>query len=493
MDREIDSNPAKLREFGLDPAEAEVSLEVKGKKEPLVLQVGAKSPTGAWVYAKEGGKSAVMTVSEGVGRDAGRPVTDFRDKSVLALDRKNVTGLDLDVGGEHIALVTDEPGKWQIVKPPYRADADVVSDFLDKLEGTKAREFITDAPNALVAYGLDRPATATVWTGKDKERASRALLIGKVDPGKKGVYVMRAGEKTVMLAPDDLWTAFPKTVAALRYKVVVPYAYDKARQIEVQSPKGRVVLDREGTGWKISAPDALKADSGAVNSLLWAVRDLRASGFLGDTAADVARLVKKPEVTVKIWEEGSQQPKTLVIEPSSETRGGRPAAIAAVQGQGPVMLVDAKALADLSKSETDLRDKSIFSSFEASDVKRLRLTVDGKPLAVERSGESDWKTVEPAKGAAPADKVTNLLLTLRSLRWKEIASAKGDDAARYGLDRPEAEVSLAKADGAELGDLLVGKQEGAVTYVRLKSGPAIYAVDGPLLADLKKARAEISG
>ena len=158
MDREIDPNPAKLAEFGLDPPEAEVTLEVKGRKEPLVLLIGAKSPTGAWVYAKEGGKSAVMTVSEGVGRDSARPASDFRDKTLLVIDRKSVTGLDLDVGGDRISLVADAPGKWQMVKPSsYRADADLVSEFLDKLESAKAREFVADAPASLAPYGLDRP------------------------------------------------------------------------------------------------------------------------------------------------------------------------------------------------------------------------------------------------------------------------------------------------------------------------------------------------
>ena len=53
-------------------------------------------------------------------------------------------------------------------------------------------------------------------------------------------------------------------------------------------------------------------------------------------------------------------------------------------------------------------------------------------------------------------------MTLKSLRWKDIVSAKGDDAARYGLDRPELEVTLAKAGDAELGTLLIGTREGDV-------------------------------
>ena len=493
-DREIDPNPTRLGDFGLDPVAAEVRLQVKGRKEPLVLLVGTKSPTGAWVYAKEDGKSAVMTVSEVVERDTGRPAADFRDKTVVAFDKKSVSAVDLEVGGARVSLLAEEPGKWRIVKPTaYRADADLVSDFLDKLESAKVKEFVADSPPSLDPYGLERPSTVTVWIGKGKERSSKALLFGRADMDKKGVYVMRAGEPGVMLAPVELWTAFPKTVAALRDKVVVAYAYDKANRVELESPKGRVVVERDGTGWKITAPDALKADSGPVNSLLWSIRDLRASGFLADGPADIPRFLKKPEVTVRIWEEGAKEPKTLLLGPSAESRGGKPAAVAAVEGQGPVMLVDAKALQDLSKTEAELRDKSFFPAFELNDVRRARLTAAGKPLVVERSGESNWKVLEPSRGSAKSDKVTNLLLGLKSLRWKEIASPKGDDAPRFGLDRPELEVSVYKADGSELGTLLVGKQEGPLTYVRVKTGPAIYAVDSGLLGDLRKASAEVPG
>ena len=69
VDREIDPNPAKPGDFGLAPPEADVKLEVKGRSEPLSLQVGSKNPTGVWVYAREGGKPAVVTLSESIARD----------------------------------------------------------------------------------------------------------------------------------------------------------------------------------------------------------------------------------------------------------------------------------------------------------------------------------------------------------------------------------------------------------------------------------------
>jgi Domain of unknown function (DUF4340) len=490
MDREIDPNPAKPADFGLEPPEAEVRLEVKGRAEPLVLRLGAKNPTGVWVYAREGTKPAVITLSENIARDATRAVAEFRDKTVLALDRRSVTGLDLDVAGDQISLAADEPGKWRLVKPrALRADVEMIADFLDKLEGAKAMEF-DDTPKSLQPYGLDKPARVTVWVGKDKDRSSRTLLVGRVVPEKKGVYVKRDGEPGVILTAEALWTAFPKTVAAVRDKAVVSYAYDKLTKVEVAQGREAVVLEKDGTGWKLTAPEPLRADSGAVTQLLWKIRDLRALGFLSEGAAEVPRYLPRPEVTVKLWEEGAKEPKTLLLQSSPERRGGQPAAVAALQGQGPVVLVEGKVLAELTPGVSALRDRSLFPAFEVGDVKRARVSGGEKPLVVERSGETDWKVVEPSRGNTKEGRVANLLLGLRGLRWKEIAS-KGGDEAKFGLDKPELEVTVYKKDGAELGTLLVGRTDGAVTYVKLKEGPGIFAVSSKDLEDVRKARTDV--
>jgi uncharacterized protein DUF4340 len=493
VDREIDPKPAKLAEFGLEPPDAEITVEVKGRKDPLVLLIGGKNPTGVWVYGKEGSKPAVLALSEIVFRDMSRPVVELRDKTVLAFDRKSVSGLDVEAGGDRFSVEAQDAGKWKIVKPgPYPGDGDLIAEFLDKLEGAKAKEFIAEPGTSLAKYGLDRPATVTIWLGKDKERSSKALAFGRLDPEKKGVYLMRPGEPEVMLAGEELWTAVPKTVAALRDKVVIAYAYDKLTRVEVESPKGPLTLERAGSAWKLTAPEALKADPAAVNNLLWRVRDLRSAGFLAEEPAAIARYLAKPEVTVRLWEEGAKEPKTLLLGPSKETRGGQPAAVAAVAGQGPVMLVDGKVLQDLARTGDDLRDR-LMLGFEVADVKRARLTAAGKMVLVERKGDSEWKVLEPKAGAAKENKVTDLLLTMKALRWKGIVSQKGDDAAKFGLDRPEVELTLLKADGSEIGGLLLGREEGGVTYVKLKASPTIYSVDSRLVADLRKGPTDIPG
>jgi hypothetical protein len=127
------------------------------------------------------------------------------------------------------------------------------------------------------------------------------------------------------------------------------------------------------------------------------------------------------------------------------------------------------------------------------EVKRVRLTVGGKSLLLERRGEDEWRVLEPAQGPAKEIKVTGLLLTLRALKWKEIAAADGADAARFGLDKPEVEIAVLKADGTEMAGLAVGRTDPKLSYVRSKSSPAIYSVDPKLLEDIRKAPSDVPG
>ena len=493
VDREIDPNPAKPADFGLDPPETMVTLEVKGQAAPLTLAVGGKNPTGVWVYAREGSKPAVVVIGESVSRDVNRPVAEFRDKTLFAFDRRNVSAVDLDLDGSKMSLEAEDGGKWRIARPgPFRGDADLITDMLDKLASASVKEFL-GIPKSPAEYGLDKPSRVTLWLGKDKDRTSKTLLLGKVDAAKKGVYVQRQGEPEVLLAPSETWDKLPKTVAAARDKVIFTYAYDKVARVEIDSTAGTVTLQRDGINWNITAPEGLKADTGAVNGLLWRIRDLRASGFLDESPGGVARYLSRPDVTVKIWEEGAKEPKILLLALAKGIKSGERAGVASPGAQGPVFMVETKDVQDLSKTANDLRDKSVIASFDMKEVKRVRVTAGGKQLLVERRGEDEWRVVEPSKGPTKEFKVTGLLLTLRNLKWKEIAAADGADPARFGLDKPEIEVGVLKGDGTEMAGLAIGRTSDKLAYVRSKGSPAIYAVEAATLDEIRKAPSDIPG
>jgi hypothetical protein len=162
-------------------------------------------------------------------------------------------------------------------------------------------------------------------------------------------------------------------------------------------------------------------------------------------------------------------------------------AYAAIEGHGPVVLVEGKALSDLTRSAMDLRDHTLLSGVEPKDVKRLQVTAAGKSIVVERTGESAWRMIEPAKAAAQSSKVEDLLYTLRGLKWKDLVAAGGEEPAKYGLDKPGVEFRLFRGDGTEMGSLLVGRQDGERLYLKTGTTPTIYAADPKQVGTLPRS------
>ena len=483
MDREIDAAPKALGDFGLDKPAAEVAMTLKDGRE-VALLVGAKSPTGVWVYAKERDKPNVFVLGESVLRDATRPATDFRDKVLVSFSRADVTGIEIVTPSESIAVEPDG-SKWKITRPIARpADPDTMSDVLEKVAAARVREFVAEAPANLATYGLDRPLRLVIHTGKEKDRASKAVLFGKADEAKKGVYAMREGEKSVLLVPDDVVKAVPQSTASLRDKTVVAFERDKVTRYEIESPKGNVTVVRDKDTWKITAPEALAADQVEAGAVLMQLRTLRAQAFLTDDASGIPRFLPSPEVKVTVHQDGAP-PTTVLLAHAPDKRAGQATAYAGIAGQGPVVLVDAKAVDAVTRTAKDLRDRRIFADLQPKDVARVRIKVGGQTAVLERSGQAEWKIVEPAKAAAKSAKVEDLLYTLRALKWEDTVAPGSETPGRWGLDAPALDVELFKSGGGELGRLVVGKREGERLYAQSGKGP-VYAVSARQLPDLPK-------
>lgn len=485
IDREIAAKPESPAEFGLDTPAADVALTLKDGRQ-IGLAVGAKSPTGVWVYASETGKPAVFMLPDSVAREATRPAADLRDRTILAYNRAEVTGAEIVTPAAAIALEPAEGGRWKILRPTaLPADSDVVTDFLDKLSNGKVKEFVAESPPSRAPYGLDRPVRVTVHTGKDKDRVSRTLLVGRADATRQGTYAMREGDSTVLLLPDDVAAALPRNVAVLRNKLLVDFDRDRVTRLEIDGPRGAVTLAREDDRWRIVAPRPLPADQVEAGAMLVKLRGVRAVGFLTDDASGIARYLADPDVRVTITQEDAP-PTTLLLAPSKERRGGGPSAYAALAGTGPVALVEAKWISELGRTADDLRDHALVSGFDPKAVKRVRVRVGGDVALLERTGDTEWRMLEPTKLMARAAKVEELLGMVRGLKWQEIVAPAGEEPARYGLDAPSMEVALLKPDGAPVATVLVGKRDGDRAYVKLAAEPAIYAVDARQLGEPPK-------
>jgi hypothetical protein len=447
----------------------------------VTLQLGAKSPTGVWVYAQERGRPSVFVVSEGVLRDVTRPVSDFRNKTILAFERKDVTGLEVVLPEETLMAERVDGTKWKLIRPrPLGADTEAISDFLDKLTGARIKEFVAETPRSLEAYGLTRPVRVAVHVGKDKDRSTRTLLLGRLDDKKKGVYALRPGEESVLLLPEEVWTTLPKATAAIRDKTIIDFEREQVTGLEVESPRGAVALSREGDRWTITRPQSLPADQVEAGAILMTLKNMRAQGFVAEDAAGISRYLPKPEVRARVTLKKGP-PVTVLLAPAPEKREGRPTAYAAVAGRGPVVLVEAGKLTEVGRSLTELRDRTLVAGLDPKDVKRVHMRRGSAAVLLERKGDAEWRFLEGGRGEAKGTRVEDLFYALRGLKWKEIVATTAEDLGRFGLDTPAAEITLYRSDGTAAATVLVGKAEGDRLYVKTGSTPTVYAVDASQL------------
>jgi hypothetical protein len=484
VEREIEANPTKLGDFGLETPAADIRFTAKGQSHRVRL--GGKNPTGLWAYAQLEDKPAVVLVPDSLLRDAQKPASDFRDRTVLAFERGAVKALEVKpAGGQAVTAERKGTDDWQLAGPAaVGADREQIAGLLDKLKAAKIKEFVTEPPKGPDPYGLERPLGLTLWIGEEKDRAARTLRLGKAVPEKKTVYAQREGDATVFTVDEELVKAVPTSAAALRDKTVLAYDRSKLERVEVESPKGKVTLAVEGGAWKITAPASLKVDETAMSDLLFKARDLRAKEFVAEDHKQLARYgLDRPEVRLSLWEKDAKEPKTLLVAAAKE----KEQAYATVTGGGTppvVVLVDGKALTDLAKSAQDLRDRMVLASFDVQNVTRVEIKRKDATLVLERKGDTDWQLVAPRQGKAQGGRVGDFLWTLRSLRWRELVAEQGWDAAKYGLDTPAATITLGGKDGKPLASLAVGGRLQGAVFVRVPDQPALYAVEVRALGEI---------
>ncbi len=483
VEREIEASPTNPADFALAPPAAEIAFKAKGQE--YRIRLGGKNPTGIWVYAQEGAKAAVILVPDSLLQDAQKSAADFRDRSVIAFERKDVKAFEVQPARSGPSLKAERKGTddWQMTTPVTGpADREQIGALLEQLKSAKIKEFVADPRTAPGSYGLDQPLKLVLWLGEEKERVAKTLRFGSPVPDKKAVYAQREGDSTIFLVDEALAKAVPTTATALRAKTVFAYDRDKLERLELESPKGKVGLALEGGAWRITAPAPLKADERAMGDILQKARDLRATEFVADDARRLAQFgLDRPQVKLTVWEKDAKEPKALLLAPVKDKTLAYATVVGGDPAGGVVVTVEGTILEALSRSAQDLQDRSLFATFNVQDVTRVQIQQESLSLVLERKGEEDWQLVAPRKGKARGAEVSDLLWSLRNLRWQDLVAEAGWEPARYGLERPSATITLSDKTGRVVAALAVGKREKDDAYVRVPDRPALYRIESKSL------------
>ena len=237
-----------------------------------------------------------------------------------------------------------------------------------------------------------------------------------------------------------------------------PLAIDRAslKAIRITNGNGELRVEKEGEGWKLTAPIPTAADKDAVEGLISSLETAHVERRIKDEGSRKDFGLDPPRATLQVETAAGGQGETLAVGDSNPIGGTR---YALLPGTNEVAVVSG-ALGDIAdKTLFALRDKSLLG-LDAWKMKRFTIERGKETIRMEKPDEG-WIIRHPVEAPADGPTITDLLTALQNLRATSIPSETPTEAdlRRFGLAPPQARLVLFQEGWDVDKSVVFGKEE----------------------------------
>ncbi len=474
------ADPASL---GLSEPRYRVTVGLKATDEKeartVTIDVGKATPFGNRLYVRldEGNKAQVLNSDDLLER-VSKPVAEYRSRELVDLVRDDLVRIDLEGPQGKVRLERSEEDKdrWLLVEPlTARADPEATDELVRETLNLRIKEFIADGVEDLSRYGLAGPRLRiALWkkgTPPEKEKADEAaddegdgddaeqaapappppevavtLKFGSfADMKRETVHVMTGDDRSIVSVDADKLQELDRSAKDLRDKHVLALDTGRVKSIEVRNASGAFELAKKDGRWHLEPPDRaeMKADKGAVDSLLDELKGLEVVYFDEDADPDETVPADSPGVRLRLEGEAAPRGFRLALD---EKAGSRVRNVR----EDWVGRINEEELDWYTKGWLAYPSKDVLE-LEPDDVETVTVTTPDRTVEVGRAGEDQWSMKRPVEADAEAQAVKDLLNELVFLRPERFVAA-ADDFGEYGLGPGQVVCTVtekAEEEGAE--------------------------------------------
>jgi len=243
--------------------------------------------------------------------------------------------------------------------------------------------------------------------------------------------------------------------------------------------------DEEGE-WLITEPLEAKADKYEVDRLADDFSDLKIERVVEEEPEELEKY-DIPQKEISLWFKDKDAPIKILIgmeNPLDKTF------FAKRDDETRVVLIPSHIKSLMEKSLFDFREKNIYK-FETDDVKRVKLRAKKTRWEASKK-EEEWFFKNPVNALVQSSKIDDILSSLSGLKAKEFVSEekKKGDIKKYGLDRPEYEITLGMPLENQQVTFSLHKEEDKL-YATTSLSTKIVETEDSLLSDLEKEAEEL--
>ena len=328
------------------------------------IQFGRDTPTGSGVFARLKGDPRLFTVYSYNKTSFEKSVFDLRDKRLLQLDEDSIADVTVKVGQRTIGF-RQEDGDWAIVQPmELRADDFTVGDLVRAVRTAEMTEVLEEGePSGQYSF---RAPKATVEV-KDANGNHELVVAQDGDT----YYARSSWQRGVYKVNSTLADSLDKPVNDFRDKKVFDFGYADPARVDVRAGDMVVAVVHADDKWLLESDEGREVDGVKVQTLLDRLRNLTATEFPSDQAADQDGFgLDAPEIEATVTPEREDgQPEKVIL-----TSADQAAVYAARDGEHSTYQVEQSAAQDIVRavedvlSEPDEEEPSADEDSESEDA-----------------------------------------------------------------------------------------------------------------------------
>jgi len=255
---------------------------------------------------------------------------------------------------------------------------------------------------------------------------------------------------------------------------------DQIEEIHMKPASGDASRVQKTNGaWQLVEPEKADADQGQVSNAASSLATLEINRVGDENPTDLSQYgLNPPKAEVAFRVKGQKDPRQLLIGEKTTTGGDL---YAKTPDQKRVFLISGYLENTFERTPFDLRDKTALK-FDQSKADGIEIVHDGA-TALAKTG-TEWALTKPYKAKADFASAEAVLTSLSSLQMQKIVENEAKDLAKYGLDKPDATITV--NSGSTRASLALGKKDGDSVYARDLSRPFVFTIPAMAATDLEK-------
>jgi hypothetical protein len=384
-------------EFGFDPPRISLVIETGGQRRQLL--VGNKTPPGDQVFLRVVGMDGAFVADADWLKFRPGSANDYwRDTALVDANNNGLDWIVLTNGTKAIELRRDATNHfWRMIRPfPARADADHITDALQRLQTARVTQFVTDNPKAdLTAFGL-QPADLDLWFGHGTNFVS-ALHIGKSltnDPAQ--VFARRGDWAVIVTTAREPLLPWRGSVNDFRDSHLLELTAPVA-EIEVQDQTNFTLQRQSSNEWRI-AGEKFPVDAENVQLFIKTLAGLRVAEFVKDvvTAPDLPAYGLATPTRQITLRSAAGDTNGVIVRLSFGTNQNNEVFVRRAD-EDFVYAVTAEDFNRLPEAAWEFRERRIWN-FTEGDVAQITIHQNGKTRQIVRNGPNKWSFAAGSQG-----------------------------------------------------------------------------------------------